>query len=148
MNKNDTKLKVDALEWRVELPVASKAALRVRFSSFLSLSLSLSRACVSSRSFFSVLSHCFQESISPNCDSSLKQMKESKGDAKSAKSAADAKASAVLTLRGSRGSDSNATTTNVRLSEEDCVKLRDSMDEAAKRVKEVMEKYGGEEGEK
>lgn len=39
MNKNDTKLKVDALEWRVELPVASKAALRVRFSSFLSLSL-------------------------------------------------------------------------------------------------------------
>ena len=148
MNKNDTKLKVDALEWRVELPVASKAALRVRFSSFLSLSLSLSRACVSSRSFFSVLSHCFQESISPNCDSSLKQMKESKGDAVSAKSAADAQASAVLTLRGSRGSDSNATTTNVRLSEEDCVKLRDSMDEAAKRVKEVMEKYGGEEGEK
>ncbi|CAL6339675.1 unnamed protein product [Bathycoccus prasinos] len=103
MNKNDTKLKVDALEWRVELPVASKAALR---------------------------------------------MKESKGDAMSAKSAADAQASAVLTLRGSRGSDSNATTTNVRLSEEDCVKLRDSMDEAAKRVKEVMEKYGGEEGEK
>ena len=148
MNKNDTKLKVDALEWRVELPVASKAALRVRFSSFLSLSLSLSRACVSSRSFFSVLSHCFQESISPNCDSSLKQMKESKGDAVSAKSAADTQASAVLTLRGSRGSDSNATTTNVRLSEEDCVKLRDSMDEAAKRVKEVMEKYGGEEGEK
>ena len=43
MNKNDTKLKVDALEWRVELPVASKAALRVRFSSFLSLSLSLVR---------------------------------------------------------------------------------------------------------
>jgi hypothetical protein len=39
MNENDTKLKVDALEWRVELPVASKAALRVRFSSFLSLSL-------------------------------------------------------------------------------------------------------------
>ena len=146
MNENDTKLKVDALEWRVELPVASKAALRVRFSSFLSLS--LVRACVSSRSFFSVLSHCFQESISPNCDSSLKQMKESKGDAVSAKSAADAQASAVLTLRGSRGSDSNATTTNVRLSEEDCVKLRDSMDEAAKRVKEVMEKYGGEEGEK
>ena len=147
MNENDTKLKVDALEWRVELPVASKAALRVRFSSF-SLSLSLSLSCVSSRSFFSVLSHCFQESISPNCDSSLKQMKESKGDAVSAKSAADAQASAVLTLRGSRGSDSNATTTNVRLSEEDCVKLRDSMDEAAKRVKEVMEKYGGEEGEK
>ena len=146
MNENDTKLKVDALEWRVELPVASKAALRVRFSSFFSLSLSLS--CVSSRSFFSVLSRCFQESISPNCDSSLKQMKESKGDAVSAKSAADAQASAVLTLRGSRGSDSNATTTNVRLSEEDCVKLRDSMDEAAKRVKEVMEKYGGEEGEK
>ena len=103
---------------------------------------------MSSRSFFSVLSHCFQESISPNCDSSLKQMKESKGDAASAKSAADTQASAVLTLRGSRGSDSNATTTNVRLSEEDCVKLRDSMDEAAKRVKEVMEKYGGEEGEK
>ena len=103
---------------------------------------------MSSRSFFSVLSHCFQESISPNCDSSLKQMKESKGDATSATSAADAQASAVLTLRGSRGSDSNATTTNVRLSEEDCVKLRDSMDEAAKRVKEVMEKYGGEEGEK
>ena len=103
---------------------------------------------MSSRSFFSVLSRCFQESISPNCDSSLKQMKESKGDAVSAKSAADAQASAVLTLRGSRGSDSNATTTNVRLSEEDCVKLRDSMDEAAKRVKEVMEKYGGEEGEK
>ena len=103
---------------------------------------------MSSRSFFSVLLHCFQESISPNCDSSLKQMKESKGDATSAKSAADAQASAVLTLRGSRGSDSNATTTNVRLSEEDCVKLRDSMDEAAKRVKEVMEKYGGEEGEK
>ena len=146
MNENDTKLKVDALEWRVELSVASKAALRVRFSSFLSLSLSLVR--VSSRSFFSVLSHCFQESISPNCDSSLKQMKESKGDAVSDKSAADARASAVLTLRGSRGSDSNATTTNVRLSEEDCVKLRDSMDEAAKRVKEVMEKYGGEEGEK
>ena len=148
MNKNDTKLKVDALEWRVELPVASKAALRVRFSSFFSLSLS----CVSSRSFFSVLSHCFQESISPNCDSSLKQMKESKGDAMSATSAADARASAVLTLRGSRASDlnatANATTTNVRLSEEDCVKLRDSMDEAAKRVKEVMEKYGGEEGEK
>ena len=144
MNENDTKLKVDALEWCVELPVASKAALRVRFSSFFSLS----RACVSSRSFFSVLSHCFQESISPNCDSSLKQMKESKGDAVSAKSAADAQASAVLTLRGSRGSDSNATTTNVRLSEEDCVKLRNSMDEAAKRVKEVMEKYGGEEGEK
>ena len=143
MNKNDTKLKVDALEWRVELPVASKAALRVRFSSF-----SLSLSYVSSRSFFSVLLHCFQERISPNCDSSLKQMKESKGDAKSAKSAADAQASAVLTLRGSRGSDSNATTTNVRLSEEDCVKLRDSMDEAAKRVKEVMEKYGGEEGEK
>ena len=46
MNKNDTKLKVDALEWRVELPVASKAALRVRFSSFLSLSLSLSLSCV------------------------------------------------------------------------------------------------------
>jgi hypothetical protein len=44
MNENDTKLKVDALEWRVELPVASKAALRVRFSSFFSLS--LSRACV------------------------------------------------------------------------------------------------------
>ena len=147
MNENDTKLKVDALEWCVELPVASKAALRVRFSSFF-FSLSLSRACVSSRSFFSVLSHCFQESISPNCDSSLKQMKESKGDATSATSAADAQASAVLTLRGSRGSDSNATTTNVRLSEEDCVKLRDSMDEAAKRVKEVMEKYGGEEGEK
>ena len=42
MNKNDTKLKVDALEWRVELPVASKAALRVRFSSFF-LSLSLVR---------------------------------------------------------------------------------------------------------
>ena len=146
MNENDTKLKVDALEWRVELPVASKAALRVRFPSFFSLSLSLVR--VSSRSFFSVLSHCFQESISPSCDSSLKQMKESKGDAVSAKSAADAQASAVLTLRGSRGSDSNATTTNVRLSEEDCVKLRDSMDEAAKRVKEVMEKYGGEEGEK
>ena len=142
MNKNDTKLKVDALEWRVELPVASKAALRVRFSSF-----SLSLSYVSSRSFFSVLLHCFQEN-SPNCDSSLKQMKESKGDAKSAKSAADAQASAVLTLRGSRGSDSNATTTNVRLSEEDCVKLRDSMDEAHGRVKEVMEKYGGEEGEK
>jgi hypothetical protein len=45
MNENDTKLKVDALKWRVELPVASKAALRVRFSSF-SLSLSLVRACV------------------------------------------------------------------------------------------------------
>ena len=43
MNENDTKLKVDALEWRVELPVASKAALRVRFSSFFSLSLSLVR---------------------------------------------------------------------------------------------------------
>ena len=43
MNDNDTKLKVDALEWRVELPVASKAALRVRFSSFFSLSLSLVR---------------------------------------------------------------------------------------------------------
>jgi hypothetical protein len=43
MNDNDTKLKVDALEWRVELPVASKAALRVRFSSFLSLSLSCVR---------------------------------------------------------------------------------------------------------
>ena len=70
----------------------------------------------------------------------------------SATSAADARASAVLTLRGSRASDlnatANATTTNVRLSEEDCVKLRNSMDEAAKRVKEVMEKYGGEEGEK
>ena len=39
MNKNDTKLKVDALEWRVELPVASKAALRVSFSSLFSLSL-------------------------------------------------------------------------------------------------------------
>ena len=39
MNENDTKLKVDALEWRVELPVASKAALRVSFSSFFSLSL-------------------------------------------------------------------------------------------------------------
>jgi len=84
---------------------------------------------------------------SPNCDSSLKQMKESKGDV-GATSAADARASAVLTLRGSRASDSNATTTNIRLSEEDCVKLRDLMDEAAKRVKEVMEKYGGEEGEK
>ena len=94
MNKNDTKLKVDALEWRVELPVASKAALRVRFSSF-----SLSLSYVSSRSFFSVL--LFPREISPNCDSSLKQMKESKGDAKSAKSAADAQASAVLTLRGS-----------------------------------------------
>jgi hypothetical protein len=43
MNENDTKLKVDALEWRVELPVASKAALRVRFSSFFSLSLSRAR---------------------------------------------------------------------------------------------------------
>ena len=42
MNKNDTKLKVDALEWRVELPVASKAALRVRFSIFF-FSLSLVR---------------------------------------------------------------------------------------------------------
>jgi hypothetical protein len=43
MNENDTKLKVDALKWRVELPVASKAALRVRFSSFFSLSLSRAR---------------------------------------------------------------------------------------------------------
>ena len=53
MNENDTKLKVDALEWCVELPVASKAALRVRFSSFLSLSLSLSlvRACLRVHSF-------------------------------------------------------------------------------------------------
>jgi len=51
MNENDTKLKVDALEWRVELPVASKAALRVRFSSFFSLSLSLVRACLRVHSF-------------------------------------------------------------------------------------------------
>ena len=49
MNENDTKLKVDALEWRVELPVASKAALRVRFSSFFSLS--LVRACLRVHSF-------------------------------------------------------------------------------------------------
>ena len=37
MNDDDTKLKVDALEWRVELPVASKAQVRVRFSSVLHL---------------------------------------------------------------------------------------------------------------
>lgn len=62
MNDDDTKLKVDALEWRVELPVASKAQVRVRFSSVLHL-FSLSLSYVSSLSFFCVLSYCFQERI-------------------------------------------------------------------------------------
>ena len=64
MNDDDTKLKVDALEWRVELPVASKAQVRVRFSSSVLYHLfSLSLSYVSSLSFFCVLSYCFQERI-------------------------------------------------------------------------------------
>jgi len=83
-------------------------------------------------------------------------MRENAGgeEASSTASAMDARASAVLTLRGKSGSDDASAgggggvpaTTSIRLSEEDCLKLQNSMDEMATRVKEVMEKYG--EGEK
>ena len=83
-------------------------------------------------------------------------MRENAGgeEASSTASAMDARASAVLTLRGKSGSDDASAgggggvpaTTSIRLSEEDCLKLQNSMDKMATRVKEVMEKYG--EGEK
>jgi len=83
-------------------------------------------------------------------------MRENAGgeEASSTASAMDARASAVLTLRGKSGSDDASAgggggvpaTTSIRLSEEDCLKLQNSMDEMATRVKEVMDKYG--EGEK
>ena len=83
-------------------------------------------------------------------------MRENAGgeDASSTAVAMDVRASAVLTLRGKSGSDDASAgggggvpaTTSIRLSEEDCLKLQNSMDEMATRVKEVMEKYG--EGEK
>ena len=82
-------------------------------------------------------------------------MRENAGgeEASSTAVAMDARASAVLTLRGRSGNDASAgggggvpATTSIRLSEEDCLKLQNSMDEMATRVKEVMEKYG--EGEK
>lgn len=83
-------------------------------------------------------------------------MRENAGgeEASSTAVAMDARASAVLTLRGKSGSDDASAgggggvpaTTSIRLSEEDCLKLQNSMDEIATRVKEVMEKYG--EGEK
>jgi len=84
-------------------------------------------------------------------------MRENAGgeEASSTAVAMDARASAVLTLRGKSGSDDASAggggggvpaTTSIRLSEEDCLKLQNSMDEMATRVKEVMEKYG--EGEK
>jgi len=83
-------------------------------------------------------------------------MRENAGgeEASSTASAMDARASAVLTLRGKSGSDDASAgggggvpaTTSIRLNEEDCLKLQNSMDEMATRVKEVMEKYG--EGEK
>jgi len=83
-------------------------------------------------------------------------MRENAGgeEASSTAAAMDARASAVLTLRGKSGSDDASAgggggvpaTTSIRLSEEDCLKLQNSMDEMATRVKEVMEKYG--EGEK
>jgi len=84
-------------------------------------------------------------------------MRENAGgeEASSTADAMDARASAVLTLRGKSGSDDASAggggggvpaTTSIRLSEEDCLKLQNSMDEMATRVKEVMEKYG--EGEK
>ena len=53
-------------------------------------------------------------------------------------------ANAVLTLRErTDGTGGSHATTTIRLTEEECLELRDSMDEAAKRVTEVMEKYGG-----
>ena len=84
-------------------------------------------------------------------------MRENAGgeEASSTAVAMDARASAVLILRGKSGSDDASAggggggvpaTTSIRLSEEDCLKLQNSMDEMATRVKEVMEKYG--EGEK
>jgi hypothetical protein len=85
-------------------------------------------------------------------------MRENAGgeEASSTAVAMDARASAVLTLRGKSGSDDASAgggggggvpaTTSIRLSEEDCLKLQNSMDEMATRVKEAMEKYG--EGEK
>ena len=82
-------------------------------------------------------------------------MRENAGgeEASSTAAAMDARASAVLTLRGKSGSDDASAggggvpaTTSIRLSEEDCLKLQNSMDKMATRVKEVMEKYG--EGEK
>jgi hypothetical protein len=83
-------------------------------------------------------------------------MRENAGgeEASSTAAAMGARASAVLTLRGKSGSDDASAgggggvpaTTSIRLSEEDCLKLQNSMDEMATRVKEVMEKYG--EGEK
>jgi hypothetical protein len=43
INNNDTKV-IDGLEWRVDVPIASKAQVqRVRLSFFLFLSLSLAR---------------------------------------------------------------------------------------------------------
>ena len=57
--------------------------------------------------------------------------------------AKEARANAVLTLRERTGGIGGHATTTIRLTEEECLDLRDSMDEAAKRVKEVMEKYGG-----
>jgi hypothetical protein len=84
-------------------------------------------------------------------------MRENAGgeEASSTAAAMGARASAVLTLRGKSGSDDASAggggggvpaTTSIRLSEEDCLKLQNSMDEMATRVKEVMDKYG--EGEK
>jgi len=44
INNNDTKVKIDGLEWRVDVPIASKAQVqRVRLSFFF-ISISFSRA--------------------------------------------------------------------------------------------------------
>jgi hypothetical protein len=122
------------------------------------ISISFSRA-TRSLSYFHLTSVIF----SPNCAwthlflfDTHEQMRENAGgeEASSTGAAMDARASAVLTLRGKSGSDDASAgggggvpaTTSIRLSEEDCLKLQNSMDEMATRVKEVMDKYG--EGEK
>jgi len=156
-NNNDTKV-IDGLEWRVDVPIASKAQVqRVRLNFFF-ISISFSRA-TRSLSFSHHTSMIFPLTVFGHTPLSFrhKQMRENAGgeEASSTAVAMDARASAVLTLRGKSGSDDASAggggggvpaTTSIRLSEEDCLKLQNSMDEMATRVKEVMEKYG--EGEK
>ena len=160
INNNDTKVKIDGLEWRVDVPIASKAQVqRVRLNFFF-ISISFSRA-TRSLSFSHHTSMIFPLTVFGHTPLSFrhKQMRENAGgeEASSTAVAMDARASAVLILRGKSGSDDASAggggggggvpvTTSIRLSEEDCLKLQNSMDEMATRVKEVMEKYG--EGEK
>ena len=148
-DKAAARVVVDAT-WRVEVPIASKEQQQQQQQQ---------QRTSSSRVKTTLLSLCFIFALS--CRSIILEIplttnnnvnflpivvviKQKKTNEKTPSPivAKEARANAVLTLRERTGGTGGHATTTIRLTEEECLELRDSMDEAAKRVKEVMEKYG------